>query len=185
MINQSKSIRSINNHTPKIGRDVFIDPSAVISGDVILDDDVSVWPCVSIRGDLEKITIGKRSNVQDNTTIHTTRRNNQYPEGFPVSIGEDVTIGHGAIIHGCALKDRILVGMGAILLDGAIVQSDIMIAAGALVTPGTELETGYLYVGSPAKKIRPLSEIELQFLKISSDNYLETKNQHLEASKLW
>lgn len=184
-MNQVKPIRTVNGHTPMIGQSVFIDPSAVVSGLVLLEDDVSVWPCVSIRGDLEKITIGKRSNIQDNSVIHTTRRSKQYPKGFPVHIGEDVTVGHGAIIHGCTLKNRILVGMGAIILDGAVIESNIMIAAGALIPPDKQLDEGYLYVGSPAKKARPLTENELQFLKISSNNYIETKNQHLEASKSW
>ncbi|MCF6767757.1 gamma carbonic anhydrase family protein [Thiotrichales bacterium 19S11-10] len=179
------SIRTVNNHTPVIGNGVFIDPSAVVSGLVTLDDDVSIWPQVSVRGDLEKITIGKRSNIQDNSLIHTTRRSKSNPKGFPCIIGKDVTIGHGVILHGCTLENRVLVGMGTIILDGAYIQSDVMIAAGSLVSPGKILESGFLYMGSPAKKIRPLTDEEINFLTISSNNYLETKNQHLGASKSW
>lgn len=184
-MSQINPIRTVNRHTPKIGERVFIDPSAVVSGLVTLEDDVSVWPLVSIRGDLEAIKIGKRSNIQDNSVIHTTRRTSTFPEGFPVSIGEDVTVGHGVILHGCTLADRILVGMGAIILDGVHIESDVIIGAGSLISPGKRLESGALYIGAPAKKARDLTKDELRFLKISSENYLETKNQHLEASKQW
>ena len=183
--NTMTNIRSFGAYSPKIGNDVFIDPSAVISGKVVLADDVSIWPLVSIRGDLELIAIGRRSNIQDNSVIHTTRRNRTYPEGFPVTIGEDVTVGHSVTLHGCTLHDRILVGMGAIILDGALIESDIIIGAGSLVPPGKHLESGFLYVGSPVKKVRQLTEEERHFLKQSAQNYIETKNEHLEASKSW
>ena len=179
------NVRKFHNKTPQIGDNVFVDPMAYVLGDVELQDDVSIWPMVAIRGDLEKITVGKRSNIQDGSILHTTRRNQTHPKGFPVIIGEDVTVGHSVTLHGCTIRDRVLVGMGAIILDGAVINSDIMIGSGALVSPGKELESGYLYLGSPAKQARPLTQDEIGFLKISVNNYLKTKDEHLAMIDEW
>ena len=179
------SIRDFKGKSPEIGENVFIDPMAYVLGDVELGDDVSVWPMVAIRGDLEKITIGDRSNVQDGSILHTTRRNKAFPNGFPLTIGKDVTIGHSVTLHGCTIHDRVLVGMGAIVLDGAVVHSDVMIGSGALVPPGKILESGFLYLGSPAKQARLLSDDEKAFLKISIVNYLKTKDEHLSMMSTW
>lgn len=174
------SIRMLNNWKPQIGKNAFVDPSAVVSGQVILGDEVSVWPQVSIRGDLLPITIGNRSNIQDGSIIHTTQKSEYNPNGFPTTIGEDVTVGHGVIIHGCTIGNFCLVGMGSIVLDGAIMLDEVFLGAGSLVPPGKILESGFLYLGNPVKKIRPLSEEEQRFLRFSAKKYLEAKDLHLK-----
>ncbi|MEQ8957901.1 MAG: gamma carbonic anhydrase family protein, partial [Coleofasciculus sp. C2-GNP5-27] len=134
-------IRAFNGITPKLGKGVFIDDSAVVIGDVVLGDDVSVWPCAVIRGDMHYIRVGKRTSVQDNVVLHITHASENFnPEGFPLNIGEDVTIGHAAVLHGCTVGDRVLIGIGAIVNDGAIIEDDVILGAGALVPPGKRLE---------------------------------------------
>lgn len=180
------SVRDFDNSSPHIGQRVLIDPSAVVLGDVSLGDDVSVWPQVSIRGDMHRISVGPRTSVQDNSVLHITHAGPYNPDGFPLNIGADVTIGHGAILHGCTVGDRVLVGMGAIVMDGAVVESDVVIAAGALVTPGKTLRSGYLYAGSPAREMRELSQKERDYFTYSAANYVKLKDQHiaqLQASR--
>ena len=138
-----------------------------------------MWPQAVARGDINPITIGKRTNVQDGTIIHVTHKSD-YSPGYEVRIGNDVTIGHSAIIHACKIEDRVLVGMGSIILDGAIIQHDVMLGAGSLVGPGKTLESGFLYLGSPAKKIRKLNEKELKFLVYSAKGYVELKNTYMD-----
>lgn len=176
----SEALRPYKNHFPQTGDRVMIDRSSVIVGDVQLADDVSIWPLVAIRGDVNKVVIGKRSNIQDGSVLHVTHKSTSNPEGYPLLIGEDVTVGHKAMLHGCSIGDRVLVGMGSILLDGVIVEEDVMIGAGSLVPPGKRLESGYLYVGSPVKQIRPLSEAEIAGLLYSSNNYVGWKNEYLD-----
>ncbi len=179
------SLRSFGGITPQLGQRVLIDPTAVVLGDVVLGDDVSVWPQVAIRGDMHRIRIGARTSVQDNSVLHITHAGPYNPDGYPLNIGSDVTIGHGAILHGCTVGDRVLVGMGAIVMDGAVVEDEVVIAAGALVTPGKQLRSGYLYAGSPAREMRPLSATELEYFTYSANNYVKLKDQHiaeLEAS---
>lgn len=176
----SEALRPYKNHFPQTGDRVMIDRSSVIVGDVQLADDVSIWPLVAIRGDVNKVVIGKRSNIQDGSVLHVTHKSTSNPEGYPLLIGEDVTVGHKAMLHGCRIGDRVLVGMGSILLDGVIVEEDVMIGAGSLVPPGKRLESGYLYVGSPVKQVRPLSETEIAGLLYSSNNYVGWKNEYLD-----
>jgi len=174
------SLRSFAGHTPSIGARVLIDPSAVVLGDVTLGDDVSVWPQVAIRGDMHKITVGARPSVQEATVLHITHAGPYNPAGWPLSSGCDVTIGHGAILHGATIGDRVLVGMGAIVMDGAVVEDEVVIAAGALVTPGKTLKSGFLYAGSPAREMRPLTEKEREYFVYSAQNYVKLKDQHRE-----
>lgn len=174
------SLRSYKGITPKLNNHVYIDEACVLVGDITLDDDASIWPLVAARGDVNRIVIGKRTNVQDGTVLHVTRKSPSKPDGNPLLVGNDVTIGHKAMLHGCIVGDRILVGMGAIILDGAILENDIILGAGSLVPPGKVLKSGFLYVGSPAKQIRPLTEAELKFLPESADNYVRLKNEYLE-----
>lgn len=175
------NIRALDGVMPVLDKDVFVDPMACVSGDVTLSDDVSVWPFVSIRGDLLPIKIGARSNVQDNSVLHTTHDSEYNPGGFALTIGEDVTIGHAAVLHGCAIGNRVLVGMHSTVLDGAVVQDDVMIGAHSLVAPGKTLESGFLYVGVPAKKVRELTESEMRFFKYSSAKYIDSKNSHIRS----
>lgn len=164
---------------PKLGQNCYVDDSAVLKGDIKLGDDSSIWPLVAARGDVNHIRIGARTNVQDGTVLHVTRKSQQHPAGYPLIIGDDVTVGHKCMLHGCTLGNRILVGMGAIIMDGAIVEDDIFIGAGSLVPPGKTLESGYLYVGSPVKQARRLNDSELAFLKQSAINYVELKEDYL------
>lgn len=175
------SLRSFQGHTPRIGDRVLIDPSAVVLGDVELADDVSIWPQATVRGDMHSIRIGARTSVQDGCVLHITHAGPFNPEGWPLSIGEDVTIGHNAVLHGCTVGSRVLIGMGAILMDGAVVEDDVIIAAGTLVTPGKTLRSGYLYAGSPARQKRELSEREQEFFCYSAQNYVKLKEQHIAA----
>ncbi|GHE96504.1 gamma carbonic anhydrase family protein [Thalassotalea profundi] len=174
------NIRSFKGITPKIANNVYIDQSSVIGGDVVLGPDVSIWPLVAARGDVNIIRIGARTNIQDGTVLHVTRKGEHNPDGFPLIIGEDVTVGHKCMLHGCTLGNRILVGMGAIIMDGVVVQDDVFIGAGSLVPPNKTLESGYLYVGNPVKQARPLKENEIAFLKQSALNYVTLKNDYLE-----
>lgn len=173
------SLRSFRGHTPVLGHRVFIDPSAVVLGDVVLGDDVSVWPGTIVRGDMHSIRIGARTSVQDGSVLHITHASDFNPGGWPLTIGSEVTVGHNATLHGCTLGDRILVGMGAIVMDGAIVEDNVVIAAGALITPQKRLESGYLYAGVPAKQVRNLSDKELAFFSYSADNYVRLKDEHI------
>ena len=175
----SKNLRPYKEIIPKLNDTNYIDPSAVIVGDVTLADDVSIWPLVAARGDVNTINIGARSNIQDGTVLHVTRRSEKNPNGIPLNIGTDVTVGHMCMLHGCTLGDRILVGMGAIIMDGAIVESDVFIGAGSLVPPNKILRSGYLYVGNPAIQVRLLKPSESDFLKESALNYVELKNDYL------
>lgn len=152
---------------PEFGETVFIAPSADIIGDVKIGDYSSVWFNVTVRGDVNWIEIGNRTNIQDNTSVHVTNQTH------PTRIGDDVTIGHNAMVHGCTIHDRVLIGIHATILDGAVVHSDTIVAAGSLVPPGKVLESGYLYMGSPAKKSRKLSEDEIQSIKQNASNYVK------------
>lgn len=175
-INTFQSYKGI---TPIVGNNTYVADSAVLVGDITIGDDASIWPLVAARGDVNVIKIGARSNIQDGTVLHVTRKSVNNPDGNPLVIGDDVTVGHLCMLHGCTLGNRILVGMGAIVMDGAVVQDDVFIGAGTLVPPNKVLESGYLYVGNPMKKARPLKESESAFLKQSAINYVELKNDYL------
>ncbi|MDC0414881.1 gamma carbonic anhydrase family protein [Gammaproteobacteria bacterium] len=174
-------IRKFKDFTPSIGKRVFVDIQATVIGDVCLGDDVSIWPQSVIRGDINPITIGKRTNIQDGSIVHVTHKS-QYSDGCECHIGSDVTIGHGCIIHACTIEDMALVGMGSVILDGTTISNKVIIGAKSLVPSGKTLESGYLYMGSPCKKIRPLKDDELEFLKYSATHYVNTKNDFLSQS---
>ncbi|WP_041277649.1 gamma carbonic anhydrase family protein [Desulfotalea psychrophila] len=164
---------------PTVGKNVYVDSSSVVIGDVRLGDDVNIWPLVAIRGDVHTITIGARTNIQEGSVLHVSRKSKIKPNGFRIDIGTDVTIGHKAMLHGCQIGNRVLIGMGAIVLDGVIIEDDVLLAAGSLVTPGKRLESGFLYQGSPAQKARPLREDELDYLQESAQSYVTLKNDYL------
>jgi len=176
------NLRGYKNIYPTVGTKVYIDPSAVILGDITLGDEVSIWPLVAARGDVNTIVIGDRTNIQDGTVLHVTRKSESNPTGNPLIIGADVTVGHKCMLHGCTLGNRILVGMGAIIMDGAIIEDDVFIGAGSLVPPNKILKSGYLYVGNPVKQSRLLKTSEANFLKQSAINYIELKNDYLNGS---
>lgn len=175
------SLEPYRDTFPRLGERVFVHPSAVVIGDTVLGDDVSVWPHVSLRGDVNRIVVGRGSNIQDNTVGHVTHRHPGNPEGAPLLIGEYVTVGHGAVLHGCTIGDFCLVGMGSVVLDNAVLEERVFLAAGSLVSPGKRLESGWLYRGRPAEKVRPLTDDELAFLKYSAEHYVGTKDDYLAA----
>lgn len=172
------AIRSYHDIQPEIAASAYIDESAVVIGDVTLGEDSSVWPLTVIRGDVNRIRIGARTNLQDNSVLHATHDGKYTPGGFALSVGDAVTIGHRSILHACTVGDLCLVGMGSIIMDGAILESKVMLAAGSLVPGGKRLQSGYLYMGTPVKQVRPLSDEEIESLKYSADHYVEVKNAH-------
>jgi len=173
------AIRTYQSITPQLGERAFVDASAVVIGDVEIGEDSSVWPLTVIRGDMHRIRIGKRTSVQDGSVLHITHAGPFNPDGFPLIIGDEVTIGHKVMLHGCTLGSRILVGMGSTVMDGAVVEDDVIIGAGSLVPPGKVLESGFLYVGSPVKQARPLTDKERNFFSYTAGNYVKLKDQHI------
>lgn len=180
----NKHLRPYLDIYPTTDINVFIDPSSVVIGDVRLAADVSIWPLSVLRGDVNYISIGARTNIQDGSVLHVTHKSASNPKGTPLIIGEDVTVGHKVMLHGCTIGDRVLVGMGSIVLDGAIIENDVVIGANSLVTQGKTLESGYLYVGSPAKAARKLTEAELNHLRYSANNYVQWKNNYLSSDNI-
>lgn len=173
------SIRPFQQHTPTLGERAFVDRSAVVIGDVEIGADSSIWPLTVIRGDMHRIRIGARTSVQDGCVLHITHAGPFNPDGFPLLIGDDVTIAHKVMLHGCNVGSRILIGMGSIVMDGAVIEDDVIVGAGSLVPPGKRLASGFLYVGSPVKQVRELTEKEKAFFTYSAGNYVKLKDQHL------
>jgi carbonic anhydrase/acetyltransferase-like protein (isoleucine patch superfamily) len=164
---------------PRRGNRVYVSGQAHVSGDVELGDDVSVWPMAVIRGDVNRIVLGPRCNIQDGAVLHVTHEGPATPEGGPLSLAADVTVGHRAILHACTIGDRCLVGMGAIVMDRAEVGEEVMIGAGAVVVPGTVLPPRTLWKGSPARLARPLTDEEVAMLGYSARHYVRLKDLYL------
>jgi carbonic anhydrase/acetyltransferase-like protein (isoleucine patch superfamily) len=173
------TLKRFAGHQPTLGQRVWVDDSAVIIGQVEIGDDSSVWPLVSIRGDMNFIRIGSRTSIQDNSCLHITHASEYHPEGYPLVIGNDVTIGHKVMLHGCTIGNQVLVGMSATVLDGVVVEDQVVIGAGSLVPPGKRLKSGYLYLGSPVKQVRPLTEEELNYFQYACSNYVKLKDAYL------
>ena len=173
------AIRSFNNITPTIGQHVYIDEQSAVIGDVQIGDDSSVWPFTSVRGDVNKIRIGQRTNIQDNSTIHVSHDSDYQPGGVPTIIGDDVTVGHQVILHACTIGNRCLIGMGSIIMDKVIIEENVIVGAGSLVTQDKTLEAGYLYIGRPAKRLRELTEDEKAYLTYSAQHYVRLKDKYL------
>ncbi len=168
-------------HRPQLGRDVYVAETATLIGDVHLGDECSVWPQAVIRGDVNAIRIGARSNVQDGCILHVTHDGPHSPGGYALDIGDEVTLGHGAILHGCRIGARCLVGIRATVLDGAIIENEVLLGAGALVAPGKRLESGHLYHGQPARKVRPLADAEREALAYSARHYVKLARRYREC----
>ena len=175
-------IRSFQNKVPSQGERVFIDPASTVIGEVALGDDSSVWPGAVVRGDMHRIVIGARTSVQDNAVLHITHDSAFNPGGFPLTLGDDVTVGHQAMLHGCTIGDRVMIGMQTMIMDGAVVESDVMLAAGSLVSPGKRLASGWLYRGRPARAVRELTAKEIEFLPYVAGNYVKLKDQYLDEA---
>jgi gamma-carbonic anhydrase len=162
------------NKTPEFSDKVFVAPSADVIGDVTIGDESSIWFNTTVRGDVNWIRIGERTNIQDNTCIHVMNQTG------PTRIGNEVTVGHNAMIHGCTIRDRVLVGIHATVLDKVTVEPDVIIAAGSLVPPGKTLESGYLYMGSPVKQVRKLTGEEIRAIILHSENYVKYARAYMQ-----
>ena len=162
---------------PQLGKRVFLAPSAVVVGDVILGDDVSFWFHTVARGDVNWIRIGDRTNIQDGAVLHVNY------DQFPLSIGTEVVVGHGAVVHGCTIEDGALIGIGAQVLDGAVVEEGAQVGAGALVAPGQRIPSGQLAMGIPAEVTRPLTEEQQVEIREISRRYVQVKNEYLKEFK--
>ena len=163
---------------PRLGAGVYVDSTALVIGDVELGQDVSIWPMAVVRGDVNLIRIGARSNVQDGSVLHVSRPFPGNDSGWPLLIGEDVVIAHKVVVHGCTIGNRVLVGIGALVLDGVVVEDDVTIGAGAVVAPGKRLESGGLYLGSPARRVRDLTPAEIARVPIVASWYVRLKNDY-------
>ena len=175
------AIRIYQNHTPSIGENCYIDDSAVIIGDVHIGKDSSIWPLVAIRGDVNSIHIGNASNIQDGSVLHVTHDGpyDYNRGGYSLTIGDNVTVGHNVILHGCNISNNCLIGMGSTIMDGVTIKTNTIIGAGSLVSPGKELDEGCLYVGRPVRKVRELSPEEIESIQYSANHYLKLKNTYL------
>jgi len=173
-------LRSYLDHVPTLGARAYVDPAATVIGNVVLGDDVSIWPGTIVRGDVNFIRIGARTNIQDGSVVHVSHDGPHAKlGGFASVIGEDVTIGHKAIIHACRIEDAVLIGMGAIVLDGAVIRKHGFVGAGALIAPGKVVGEAELWLGNPARKVRMLSDAEIEALYYSAGHYVRLKDQYL------
>lgn len=176
------NIRPYKGIFPTIDATAYIDETAVVIGDVTIGKDSSLWPMVVARGDVQSITIGRSTNIQDGSVLHVTQEHQMSrPGGIPLVIGNYVTVGHKVLLHACTVGDYCLIGMAATIMDDAVVEDDVIVGAGSLVTPGKLLKSGYLYMGNPARQIRPLKENEFEFLKASNEFYVTVKNEHIAS----
>jgi carbonic anhydrase/acetyltransferase-like protein (isoleucine patch superfamily) len=174
-------IRPYRQQLPRLAAGAYVDEAACVIGDVELGEDASVWPMAVLRGDVNAIRIGARTNVQDGSVLHVTHDGPYSPGGAALMVGDDVTIGHGVILHACTIGNRCLIGMGALVLDKVVIEDEVFIAAGSVVPPGKRLVSGFLYRGSPAQQARPLTDTERAQLKYSAEHYVRVKNDYLLA----
>jgi carbonic anhydrase/acetyltransferase-like protein (isoleucine patch superfamily) len=171
-------IRTFEDKTPSIAADAWVDATAVVIGDVTLGPLASVWPMSVLRGDVHRIEVGAATNIQDGAILHVSHSSRFHPGGAPLVLGSRVTVGHQAVLHGCEIGDLCLIGIGARVLDRAVLKPQTLLGAGALVTPGQVLEGGYLYVGAPARRVRALSDQEMEYLAYSADHYVRLTARH-------
>jgi len=177
------TIRRFEGHTPILEAGAWVDPTALVTGQVRLGTDASIWPMSVLRGDINRIEIGARTNVQDGTIVHVTHASRFNPRGAPVIVGDDVTVGHKAVLHACSIEERCLIGMGAVILDEAVIRREVIVGAGSVVPPGKELESGFLWLGAPARKVRPLTDEELEYLGYSADYYVDLARRHRSSGE--
>jgi carbonic anhydrase/acetyltransferase-like protein (isoleucine patch superfamily) len=173
------NIRTYRNIAPVLGARVYVDPSAIVIGRVKIGDDSSIWPAAVVRGDVHSIEIGARTSIQDGSVLHVTHDGPYSPGGRSLHIGADVTIGHRVTLHACTIGNKCLVGMGSVVLDAVVTEDLVMIGAGSVVPPGKRLETRGLYVGSPARRVRDLTQAEIDFFTYSAAHYVQLKNDYL------
>ena len=172
-------IRSFEGIQPRIASSCYIDINADVIGDVEIGENSSVWPMAVIRGDVNIIRIGHDTNIQDGSILHVSHAGEYNPEGASLHIGNYVTVGHKVLLHACTIGNDCLIGMGSIIMDDTVIEDQVMIGAGTLVPPAKTLESGYLYLGSPCKQVRQLTERELESLRYSAEHYVRVKNRYL------
>lgn len=172
------TVRPFNKITPVIAKTAFVDDTALVIGDVKIGANSSVWPMSVIRGDVHSIRIGERTNIQDGSICHVTHDGEFSPGGYPLTVGDDVTVGHRVLLHACTVGNLCLIGMSATIMDAAVIEDKVIVGAGSLVPTGKRLESGHLYVGSPVKRVRELNEKELAFLEYSAAHYAKLKDRH-------
>ncbi|RMX15469.1 gamma carbonic anhydrase family protein [Legionella jordanis] len=173
------NIRTFSGIAPLLGEGIYIDPQATVIGDVRLANDVSVWPMAVIRGDVNYISIGEACNIQDGAILHVTHDGPYTPGGQPLILAKGVTIGHKAVLHACQIDNFCLIGINAVILDKVHIEHHVMVAAGSIVPPGKRLQSGYLYLGNPARAVRPLTADEMANLEYSAEHYVRLKNKYL------
>ncbi|MEW7975150.1 MAG: gamma carbonic anhydrase family protein [Candidatus Thiodiazotropha endolucinida] len=171
-------LRRFETNYPDIADDAYVDEHAIVIGDVTIASHSSVWPMCVIRGDVHRIRIGARSNIQDGSILHVSHDSFYQPGGSPLIIGEGVTVGHKVLLHGCEVADNCFIGMGSIILDGAVIESLTMLGAGSLVPQGKKLEGGYLWLGQPARRVRPLSDREKEIMLYNAEHYVKLAQRH-------
>jgi carbonic anhydrase/acetyltransferase-like protein (isoleucine patch superfamily) len=176
-------LRSFKDNNPTADPSAYVDETAVVIGDVIIGADSSIWPMAVLRGDVNFIRVGARTSIQDGSVLHVTHDHAEVPGGHPCMVGDDVTVGHKVVLHGCTIGDRCLVGMGAIVLDGARLEPEVLLGAGSLVPPGKVLEGGYLWLGSPVRRVRALSAAEREKLRYSAAHYVRLKDQYVTGDR--
>ncbi len=176
------NIRTYRNIAPVLGARVYVDPAAIVIGRVRIGDDSSIWPAAVVRGDVHSIEIGARTSIQDGSVLHVTHDGPYSPGGRPLNVGSDVTVGHHVTLHACTVGNKCLVGMGSVVLDDATIEDFVMIGAGSVVPPGRRLASRSLYVGSPARKVRDLTQAEIDFFTYSAEQYVQVKNDYLGTS---
>ena len=173
------AIRDFEDLLPNIHPSAFIDDKALIIGQVSIGQNSSVWPFSVLRGDVNSITIGDNTNVQDHSVLHVSHDSHYHPGGYALTLGDDITIGHRVILHGCTINNNCLIGTGATIMDNVTIGENTLIGAGSLITPNKTLEPGFLWMGSPARKVRKLSDEDIESIQYSAQHYVRLKNRHL------
>ena len=173
------NVRPYEGVVPELGARVYVDPAALVVGRVSMGDDASIWPMSVARGDVNFIRIGARTNIQDACVLHVTHDGPYSPGGIPLVIGDEVTVGHRATLHACTVGDRCLIGMSSTVLDGAVLEHDVFLAAGSLVPTGRRLAAAGLYRGRPAVRVRDLEARDLEMLRYSAAHYVRLKDRYL------
>lgn len=171
------------NAVPVIAERVYLHPSCQVIGEVKIGADASIWCNTVLRGDVNRIEIGRGTNVQDLSIGHVSHKTPDKPDGSPLIVGDFVTIGHSVILHGCTIGNACLIGMGSIIMDDVVIPDHVMVGAGSLVSPGKVLESGMLYMGRPAKAVRKLTDEEIAYLRYSAEHYIRLKNDYLKTDE--
>ena len=175
------AIRTFRGISPQIGARAYVDEAATVIGRVTIGEDASIWPAAVLRGDVHEIHVGARTSIQDGSVLHVTHDGQFSPGGQACVIGTDVTVGHQVVLHACTVGNFCLIGMGSIVLDDVTIEDRVILGAGSLVSPGKRLESGGLYVGSPARRVRDLKEQEIAFLSYSAAHYVKLKDEYFDS----